>query len=543
VHVGAGPAGFSTGAGPVTLWTGGRRRRHRSTTTSVAAYEREVRRTERAQDIAAVAEVNRQLFSLLELHTESFPLATPPQAEGEPVDADAIIKEHVDASLHGTSPFKRSERRVAREHALAEAKVAITKLEHEREQQRADRQQELDEAWMRLQGNEPETVLEALEAAFEDNEFPAAPLDCGGEDLCLLVTLPALHAVVPERKVGQTPSGKLTIVKRTKTEQNVLYLGMMASAVIATCKESFAVAPGAQQATVLVARKDDLAQTIAPLALFSLDRATISDAGSGDSAAAIELLDRAPVVINPRGQAHELGPLEASAVPGLPEVLAHIAGGLNFQAVGEPHPTSDDDRPSSLGDAAAMLTRALESSAPHAVDTDTPFLGSIGQDMSFTAYQNARRELQDEYAAAATPDAKFEAVCMISWLHQRQVECMDEALSRAQELPVAEQGRLKAYVQGWTADAEQTTIPLMEAQNHLLEQLGRTRCEQIIDERATPRLETVTQQLRENLETRQAELRAAEGIKICPDCAEEIKSEARVCRFCGLRFDAPPESA
>jgi hypothetical protein len=508
----------------------------------VAAYEREVRRTERAQDIAAVAEVNRLLVSLLEFHTENFPPATPRQVEAEPVNADAVIKEHVDASLHGISVLKRNERRAAREHAQAEAQGAITKLELKREQQRADGQQELDEAWKRLQDNEPETVLAALEASFEDNEFPAAPLDCAGEDIFLLVTLPSRDAIVPERKVGQTPSGKPTIVKRTKTEQNALYLGMMASAVIATCNEAFAVAPGAQQATVLVVRKDDLAQTIAPLALFSLDRATISDAGSGDCAAAVELLDRAPVVINPRGRAHDLKPLEPSAVPGLPEVLERIAGGLDLQAVGASLPTSDDDDPSSLRDAAATLTRALKSSTPHAADMDTPFLGSIGQDVSFTAYQNARRELQDEYAAAATLDAKYEAVCMISWLHERQVECVEEALSRAQELPVAEQGRLTAYTQAWVADAEQTIIPLMATQNRLLDQLGRTRCEQIVDERATPRLETVKQQLLENLKARQSELHAAEGLKICPDCAEEIKSEARVCRFCGFRVDGPPAS-
>lgn len=35
----------------------------------------------------------------------------------------------------------------------------------------------------------------------------------------------------------------------------------------------------------------------------------------------------------------------------------------------------------------------------------------------------------------------------------------------------------------------------------------------------------------------------ASDTKTCPECAEEVKSAAKVCRYCGHRFDAQPASA
>ena len=36
---------------------------------------------------------------------------------------------------------------------------------------------------------------------------------------------------------------------------------------------------------------------------------------------------------------------------------------------------------------------------------------------------------------------------------------------------------------------------------------------------------------------------AVDGFKKCPDCAEMVRAEARVCRFCGYRFDGARRSS
>ena len=41
-------------------------------------------------------------------------------------------------------------------------------------------------------------------------------------------------------------------------------------------------------------------------------------------------------------------------------------------------------------------------------------------------------------------------------------------------------------------------------------------------------------------ESRRPAALASEGTKRCPDCAEDVKVEARICRFCRYEFPAPP---
>ncbi|MDQ3318430.1 MAG: hypothetical protein M3522_14005, partial [Actinomycetota bacterium] len=139
------------------------------------------------------------------------------------------------------SILKRAERKAARERARLAADEEIAERLRQSEVERAAQQREIDAAWQRLVAGDPETVLGALEAAFEDNEFPAAALDATKDHVYLLVTLPPPYGLVPERTLGETATGNLTIKKRTKTERNSIYMMILISAMAATAKEAFAV--------------------------------------------------------------------------------------------------------------------------------------------------------------------------------------------------------------------------------------------------------------------------------------------------------------
>ncbi|MDP9475847.1 MAG: hypothetical protein M3R38_09190 [Actinomycetota bacterium] len=105
--------------------------------------------------------------------------------------------------------------------------------------------------------NDPRAVLAALEGAFEDNQAPAAPINCEGDEVTLMMLYESPD-LVPDHKPDLTPSGKPTLRKRNKTERNELYAASLASNVLATAKEAFAVAPGTDRVIALVVRKDDL---------------------------------------------------------------------------------------------------------------------------------------------------------------------------------------------------------------------------------------------------------------------------------------------
>src|SRR5205823_1110376 len=100
-------------------------------------------------------------------------------------------------------------------------------------------------------------VISALEAAFADNGAPATPIDCDPTTGTATVTMLFGHPdLIPDRTPAITPGGKPTLRKRTKADRNDLYLNALASNVLATAKEGFAVAPGLNAIKSLVVRRD-----------------------------------------------------------------------------------------------------------------------------------------------------------------------------------------------------------------------------------------------------------------------------------------------
>jgi Protein of unknown function (DUF4236) len=245
----------------------------------------------------------------------------PVAADPEPVDRYELMREHRKRARGGV-PFWRIRDQIAAAReadaeaetaAEAEAKRRLEEQRHEQEHldemwgqlqatrsrvakevvravdterkrrdaERAAEQTVLDDEWQKLTANDPSVTLSVLEEAFADNEMPAAAIDCDGDRTTVVMQFVPPETIVPERKPARTPTGKRTLKKRTKTEINALYLEALGSNVLATVKETFAVAPGTEVVQLLVVRRETdrrHAGELAAIYVGEFDRASYAGA-------------------------------------------------------------------------------------------------------------------------------------------------------------------------------------------------------------------------------------------------------------------------
>ncbi|MDQ6838062.1 MAG: hypothetical protein M3137_06940 [Actinomycetota bacterium] len=264
VHLGSG----RSGAGSFSYWAGISAREHHpqgraaNPPVALAALAAQIRDATRPPQIAEAA---RTEAAIVALHTEPYPaVVAPVVAPPHTVDDKAVATELRSQALLGAGRWRvRGRRQAGREASGA----ATEEVAQRQEQLEAEYQATRNEAVGRfdaLMANEPEDVLGALEAFFERNEIPAGPIDCDGDVASVVLRLPA-PSVVPDSKPVISRKGKPALQPRTGAERHQLYLGALASTVIAVVRQTLATAPALGGVRILVFRPTDAQQQGRPL--------------------------------------------------------------------------------------------------------------------------------------------------------------------------------------------------------------------------------------------------------------------------------------
>jgi hypothetical protein len=325
--------GISVGKGRVRyfqrLGGGGSQR------TSATAYQRQVRDAQRAEEINQLLALDQQLTAQCNVHREEFGPAErveiPPP---NPVDEGEIRNRLTAEAVADIPRLKVGERRAVRQAALSRLDSEVRAETERRAAKGREEQRAAAEAWQRLQANDPEAVLGALEAAFADNEAPAAAVSCRGDRIDVVMRWPELEDVVPEGKPAVTPTGRPTIHKRTKTQRADLYLQTLASHALVTVKEALAVCPGIIEVGIAVVRvRQDLArgdQIAEPVLLATLRREQLASVRWDKIVSTATLLELATgrIGIRGKGASRELFGLDLTGDEEERDFIETVAGGL-----------------------------------------------------------------------------------------------------------------------------------------------------------------------------------------------------------------------
>jgi hypothetical protein len=345
VRISASSRGVRTSvrAGPVSYSVGSSRRRssrssYRGTTggSTRATYAGSQRALQEAAKHEQAQELRQAFERILNLHRQEFPPASQPVVSPPPaLDESAVRKRHEATALQGIGIFKRSERAAAKERAAASAQQEI---DAERLRQAAEQdalQAELDQRWQALNGNDPEAVLDTLADAFEDNEAAAAPVNVEGDEATVVMLAPP-QEILPERYPTLTTAGNLTLKKLPKADRASFYKMLVCGHLLATLRETFAVAPGirATRGVVLRASPPDAYGNVRPELLIAgrWERQAFEGVQWSAADAVLIVNDTATeLVLNQKGSAKELTAVVLSKEP----ELANLVGLVDFAELTE----------------------------------------------------------------------------------------------------------------------------------------------------------------------------------------------------------------
>ncbi|MFG1996753.1 exonuclease domain-containing protein [Actinoplanes sp. NPDC048988] len=246
---------------------------------------------------------------LIEVHRETFAAARPRVAVPAPLpDREDVYRHYERHALRGVGIFDRAGRTRARQTAAEYTERWMAAQWAEAEAHRVAQQAGFDDQWRRLIGNDEDTVLGVLAAAFEavPGYAPVGVVNVDGDRLELALAA-ASDRVLPDALTGE--------------QRAWMYKAMVNSQVLAAVRQAFALAPGLRSARVVVVRHDlrrpcVLSLVVTRAALESV-RWDIADATEVVTRTGSELLVRS------EGAFGDLGPVDDL----LDEASARLAAG------------------------------------------------------------------------------------------------------------------------------------------------------------------------------------------------------------------------
>lgn len=216
--------------------------------------------------------------------------------------------------------FRRRQRKQLAAQVAEDTRLQADRLDQAAADRHRAEQAEADKWWEALKRGEPEVTTAVLRKAFADNPARVIVHWAQGHEAVLCLLLPA-PSVLPDKKAHVTPTGRLSSKLWTKCEKNALYAGLLEAHLLATLRETWAVAPSLTYVRVLGVLK---AGAQAPELLFDAEVERASYDWSDDLAGHDVLVD-APCGLLLKGKSGEIQSRDWSdGGPGISELLGSL---------------------------------------------------------------------------------------------------------------------------------------------------------------------------------------------------------------------------
>lgn len=293
------------GSGKRTRKSQARRAPTGGTATSAASYAPSVSQLRAAEAVRA----HDELADLMAVQRQRFAPAVKPQLPApQRRDPAKFEAQGWLARKHEARWWQKARRRGIRAQVTAAARSHVEELFAAEWYAAQAQHQRVDAWWSALHSGQADVVGSALTAAFADNPARVFISDVQPRQVLIGVFLPGSE-VIPTRQPYVTPGGKLSSNQWTQTVFNDTYADLLGAHLLATLRETWAVAPSIDT----VCAVGLLSNTESLRVAFDVTATRGSGPWQEDTAGRA-LLDQAPLGLNRTGRTHAVTAWPRSAL-------------------------------------------------------------------------------------------------------------------------------------------------------------------------------------------------------------------------------------